>query len=114
MRGRMKAEAMTALRRRARRPLLSIFVATFIPSPAPALSAPNVVPIDANLVTSGQPSAKALAALRAEGFDAVVYLAPFTVPDAVKDEPAILAAQGIEFLHVPIPFGEPNDAEFDR
>lgn len=38
----------------------------------------NVVKISPLLITSGQPSAEALAGLRAHGFDAVIYLAPPT------------------------------------
>jgi len=75
---------------------------------APPLEAPNVVVIDAHLVTAGQPSARALAGLAAAGFQAVVYLAPASVPDAVKDEPELLARQGIRFVHIPIPFDAPE------
>lgn len=78
-----------------------------------AVNAPNVVAIDSKLVTAGQPSAEALSGLKAEGFDAVIYLAPSSVDDAVKDEPAILARQGIEFVHIAIPFGAPTEAHFE-
>jgi len=77
------------------------------------LKAPNVVVIGPGLTTSGQPGAEALAGLRQLGFEAVIYLAPSTVADAVKEEPEILARQGIEFVHVPIPFGTPTEAHFD-
>lgn len=80
--------------------------------PVLALTAPNVVVIDARLVTSGQPPAEALERLGAEGFEAVVYLAPASVSDAVREEPAILRRQGIEFVAVPIPFGAPTPAHF--
>ena len=87
-----------------------LWLAASLAGPAPpALDAPNVVPIDPMLVTSGQPNRAALATLRQQGFEAVVYLAPSTVPDAVADEAAILAAQGIEFVHLPIPFGQPDE-----
>jgi len=74
--------------------------------------APNVVPIDAHLVTSGQPSAKGLRTLRDQGFQAVIYLAPSTVQDAIAEEPKILEAQGIEFVHIPIPFNAPDESHF--
>lgn len=82
-------------------------------APARAVTAPNVVSIDATLVTSGQPSAQALGELGAEGFEAVIYLAPSSVSDAVADEPRILAKQGIEWVHLPIPFGAPTAAHFE-
>ena len=78
----------------------------------PRLDAPNVVPITARLVTSGQPSPQALARLGELGYQAVIYLAPSTVPDAVAEEPGILSRQGIEFVHVPIPFGSPEEKHY--
>lgn len=78
--------------------------------PAP----PNVVPINEHLITSGQPSAAWLETLGQRGVEAVIYLAPLTVGDAVPDEPQILARQGIEFVHIPITFNKPTGADFDR
>jgi len=80
---------------------------------AQSIAAPNVVAIGPHLVTSGQPTAAALAALGQQGFRAVIYLAPGTVADAVRDEPGLLASQGIEFVHIPIPFGAPTEAHFE-
>ena len=76
------------------------------------MAAPNVVPISATLVTSGQPTAQALATLASQGFQAVIYLAPFTVSDAVKEEPLLVSKQGIEFIHIPIPFNKPDESHF--
>jgi protein tyrosine phosphatase (PTP) superfamily phosphohydrolase (DUF442 family) len=76
------------------------------------LDAPNLVEISPTLVTAGQPTAKALAGLGQLGFEAVIYLAPGTVPDAVSNEAEILRAQGIEFVHLPIPFNAPSEAHF--
>jgi len=81
---------------------------------AAELDAPNVVPITGRLVTSGQPSAKALAGLAKEGFEAVIYLAPSTVSDAVKDEAKIVEAQGLAFAHIPIVFSNPTEADYRR
>jgi protein tyrosine phosphatase (PTP) superfamily phosphohydrolase (DUF442 family) len=96
-----------------------LFAATWILIPSfgdaqmQSLDAPNVVVISERLITSGQPSPKALASLGAAGFQAVIYLAPATVPNAVKNEPDLLKSQDIEFVHIPIPFGEPNAAHFE-
>lgn len=78
------------------------------------LEAPNVVPISPRLVTSGQPTAAALAGLKAMGFEAVIYLAPPTVPDAVGNEALIVARQGISFVNLPIAFTDPTDADFEQ
>jgi protein tyrosine phosphatase (PTP) superfamily phosphohydrolase (DUF442 family) len=78
------------------------------------IEAPNVVPISAQLVTSGQPTAPSLATLGAQGFGAVVYLAPLSVADAVPGEAEIVRRQGLEFVNIPMPFGHPTAADFDE
>lgn len=101
---------------RIRRTILLLSLALLASSPAlaqaqaPALAAPNVVTITPQLVTSGQPSPQALSTMGKMGFQAVIYLAPSSVRDAVKNEPELLAAQGIEFIHIPIPFNAPEES----
>ena len=80
---------------------------------APRLIAPNVVEISPRLVTSGQPSAEALAGLKASAFDAVIYLASPTVPDAVRDEQTIVTRQGLTFINIPIKFENPTEDDFE-
>jgi protein tyrosine phosphatase (PTP) superfamily phosphohydrolase (DUF442 family) len=80
---------------------------------ASRLIAPNTVQISPRLVTSGQPSAEALAGLKALAFDAVVYLAPPTVSDAVRDEQDIVTRQGLTFINIPIKFDNPTEADFE-
>ncbi len=92
--------------------LLAVGLASGTRSFAHGLDAPNVVTIAPLLVTSGQPSPAALAGLGRLGFEAVIYLAPSTVPDAVANEPDLLAKQCIEFVHIPIPFSSPEESHF--
>jgi protein tyrosine phosphatase (PTP) superfamily phosphohydrolase (DUF442 family) len=77
-----------------------------------SVSAPNVVVISPRLVTSGQPSSSALASIRQLGFDAVICLVPATVLGTVKEEPELLAKQGVEFVYMPIPFNLPEEHHF--
>jgi len=92
-----------------------LLVAAASPSAEPLrLAAPNVVEISPRLVTSGQPSAEALAGLKAQGFDAVIYLAPPTVHDAVRDEQLIVTRQGLVFINIPIRFDNPTDSDFEK
>ena len=78
-----------------------------------ALRAPNVVEISPLLVSSGQPSADALGKLAATGFQAVIYLAPPTVSDAVRDEAQIVARQGLVFVNIPVAFDNPTEQDFE-
>ena len=80
---------------------------------APALDAPNIVVISPLLVTAGQPTAASLGTLKAQGFEAAVYLAPPTVSDAVRDEQAIVERQGLAYLNIPIRFDQPSEADYD-
>ena len=79
-----------------------------------AIDAPNIVVISPRLVTSGQPTAASLSRLREQGFEAVIYLAPPTVADAVPAEAEIVRKQGLEFVNIPINFGKPTEAHFEE
>jgi len=80
---------------------------------AQPLVAPNIFVVSPRLVTSGQPSAKALSDLKEQGFEAVIYLAPPTVADAVRDEQAIVTRQGLTFINIPVRFDNPTEADFE-
>jgi len=75
--------------------------------------APNVRVISPLLVTAGQPDRSSLQRLKAEGYAAVISLAPGNTPDAVPDQAEILAAQGVEFVHIPIPWQAPEARHLD-
>lgn len=53
-----------------------------------------------------------LEGLKARGFDAVVYLAPPAVSDAVRDEPLIVARQGLVFVNLPLAFDHPTRVDY--
>jgi hypothetical protein len=69
---------------------------------------PDLVQATATIFTFGQPPAKSLEGLRAQGFEAVVHLAPPTVQDAVRDESRIVGGQGLVFVNIPIAFDKPS------
>lgn len=78
-----------------------------------AIEAPNVVVVSDRLVTAGQPTARTLAALSAQGFGAVISLVPPGMPDAVAGEEQIVRGQGLEFVNIPIAFNRPTQADVD-
>jgi protein tyrosine phosphatase (PTP) superfamily phosphohydrolase (DUF442 family) len=83
------------------------------PSPVAGIVAPNVRVISPLLVTAGQPDRATLQRLKGEGYAAVISLAPSNTADAVPDQAEILAAQGIEFVHIPIPWQAPEAKHLD-
>ncbi|MBN8505563.1 MAG: hypothetical protein J0L58_13920 [Burkholderiales bacterium] len=94
-------------------PLLTAPALVLASAPSQTLQAPNVVPIDAGLVTSGMPSLPSLDALAALGFRRVLHLVPLDVPGMLPDEPARVRAQGLRFDHVPIPWDGPTLGHID-
>jgi protein tyrosine phosphatase (PTP) superfamily phosphohydrolase (DUF442 family) len=76
------------------------------------IKAPNVVAISERLVTSGQPTPESLANLSKQRFQAVIYLAPPSVPDAVANEPEVVRSQGLAFVNIPIQWSKPTEADF--
>jgi protein tyrosine phosphatase (PTP) superfamily phosphohydrolase (DUF442 family) len=78
-----------------------------------AIVAPNVVVISDKLVTAGQPNARTLAGLAAQGFGAVISLVPPGMPDAVAGEEQIVRGQGLEFVDIPVAFNRPTQADVD-
>ena len=65
------------------------------------------------LTTSGQPDETQFAALRDAGVEAVINLALVDSPRALADEPATLAALGLRYVHIPVAFAAPSDADFE-
>jgi protein tyrosine phosphatase (PTP) superfamily phosphohydrolase (DUF442 family) len=95
--------------------LAALGVLVALPSSAQrsAPFAPNVVEVSPRLVTSGQPPEKGLSTLGALGFEAVIYLAPPTVSDAVRDEAYIVGRQGLVFVDIPIQFDRPTEQDYE-
>jgi protein tyrosine phosphatase (PTP) superfamily phosphohydrolase (DUF442 family) len=94
--------------------VLTLMATALASGQATRFNAPNLVEISPTLVTSGQPTAEALGTLKARGFEAVIYLAPPTVPSAVRDEGPIVTRQGLTFINIPIKFDDPTDADFEE
>ncbi|MEO6079497.1 MAG: protein tyrosine phosphatase family protein [Steroidobacteraceae bacterium] len=78
------------------------------PQSIAGIVAPNVVAISPLLVTAGQPDRASLLRLKSEGYAAVISLSPADARDAVPDEAAIVKSQGLEFIHIPIPWQTPE------
>jgi len=88
--------------------VLAILLAAPIGAAAQSGDPPNLVVISERLTTSGQPPLAWLDKLKGNGYDAVIYLAPATVPDAVRDEPLTVSRQGLIFVNIPIRWEAPT------
>ncbi len=81
--------------------LLAVLLAGEAPATADPTLFPNYTRIRADLAGAGQPSREALEALAERGFRTVVNLRRGD-EDAIKDERAIVEAQGLRYVHVPV------------
>jgi protein tyrosine phosphatase (PTP) superfamily phosphohydrolase (DUF442 family) len=72
----------------------------------------NYVQVTQTLSVSGQPTAAQLESFKARGIEAVVYIAPERVSSTIKEEPGILARQGVLYANIPVEFGKPTEADF--
>ncbi len=72
----------------------------------------NFQRLDPRTTTSGRLRDEDLPALGEIGVRHVVNLALDNHPDALADEADKLAALGIGYTHIPVPFDAPNDAHY--
>jgi protein tyrosine phosphatase (PTP) superfamily phosphohydrolase (DUF442 family) len=70
--------------------------------------------IDARLTTSGQPSEAQLGALQALGVETVINLGLHSHAQALADEAASVAGLGMAYVHIPVLFEAPGEADFAR
>ncbi len=70
--------------------------------------------LDGHITTSGQPSEAQLATLRRIGVTHVVNLGMHTHEKALPDERASVGALGMDYVHIPVDFASPTEADFDR
>ncbi|MCY7388702.1 MAG: protein tyrosine phosphatase family protein, partial [Burkholderiales bacterium] len=72
----------------------------------------NFVSWRTGLSSSAQPNTAFLERAKSLGYDLVINLAPPEYPEAVHNEGAILAAQGVAYLNIPVCFGNPTAEDF--
>jgi protein tyrosine phosphatase (PTP) superfamily phosphohydrolase (DUF442 family) len=83
--------------------------------PSPQLSdIYNFLAVSADLGTAGQPTAEQLAAVKAAGYDVVINLALGTTPRDLPNEASLVTGQGMEYIHIPVVFDNPTDADLTR
>ena len=74
----------------------------------------NMLSLADNLGTSGQPTSAQLAAIKEAGYEVVINLATGTTPRDLPNEAAMVAAQGMEYIHIPVIWDNPTEADLAR
>jgi uncharacterized protein (TIGR01244 family) len=68
--------------------------------------------IDERLATSGQPSEEELAAIAQAGYSVVINLALHDDPRySLRDEAGTVIALGMQYVHIPVAFDDPREAQ---
>ena len=68
--------------------------------------------LDAGTTLSGQPTEAQLAGIARLGVTHVVNLGPHTNEGALEDEAGTVAALGMTYVHIPVDFDGPTEADF--
>lgn len=74
----------------------------------------NFRKINDRLTTSGLVHPDELQALASQGYEILVNLLPDTHDHAVSNEPEIVAAQGLEYIYIPVDFNRPAHSDFEK
>lgn len=74
----------------------------------------NYIQISPRLGTAGMPTRAQFADIASAGYKTVINLAPYTVMGAHKDEPQLVASQGMAYEHIPVDFARPTVADFEQ
>ena len=72
----------------------------------------NYLPITEDLVSSGQPTARQFAAIRAAGFTTVINLLPAGIENAIRDEGPRVRDLGMTYVHIPVLPFKPTEDNF--
>ncbi|WP_299043823.1 protein tyrosine phosphatase family protein [uncultured Tateyamaria sp.] len=69
--------------------------------------------ITPRITTSGQPSARELAEIRALGVTHIINLGIHNTEGALPDEAGTVADLGMTYVHIPVDFVAPTDQDFE-
>ena len=71
----------------------------------------NFRAISDQIATSGQPTENEIQAIAQAGFEVVINLALTTSDNALPNERELVKSQGMEYIHIPVIWERPTDAD---
>lgn len=72
----------------------------------------NFIQVNDRLATGGQPTEDQLRDAAAEGYTAVINLAPVNPPYTPKDEAGLVQSLGMEYVYIPVDWNNPTDSDY--
>ena len=73
----------------------------------------NYLSYSERFASAGQPTAEQLTALKANGFERIIYIAFSDQERSLRHEDRLVKQLGMEYLHIPVDFGAPLISEFE-
>ncbi|PSB27249.1 phosphatase [Stenomitos frigidus ULC18] len=74
----------------------------------------NFLQLEDDIATAGQPTEAQFAAIQAAGYHVVINLAPPSSTNALPNEQALVEAQGMTYVHIPVLWEEPTLADVQQ
>ena len=75
----------------------------------------NFIKINEKIGTAGQPTEEQLQSARDEGYTNIINLAPESADNyALPNESGVVAALGMQYLNIPVEWGNPKETDFDK
>ncbi len=74
----------------------------------------NYLPLYPHIGTAGQPTREQFPAIREAGYQVVINLAMPTSDNAVPEEPALVAALGLDYIPIPVVWESPTLEDLQR
>ena len=74
----------------------------------------NYLPISSNIATSGQPTVQQLGAIRSDGYQKIINLAPPIGENSLANEADLVADLGMDYINIPVDFSHPTEADFEQ
>jgi protein tyrosine phosphatase (PTP) superfamily phosphohydrolase (DUF442 family) len=74
----------------------------------------NYLPISTQLATSGQPTTNQFSAIKHAGYSIIINLAPANAENALRNEAAVIASLGMDYINIPINFSNTSQQGFEK
>lgn len=74
----------------------------------------NYLPISSSIATSGQPTVQQLGAIRSDGYQKIINLAPPIGENSLANEADLVADLGMDYINIPVDFSHPTEADFEQ
>jgi protein tyrosine phosphatase (PTP) superfamily phosphohydrolase (DUF442 family) len=74
----------------------------------------NFLPINGQIATAGQPTVEQFRDIHEAGYQLVVNLALPTSTNAIENEQSIVESLGMQYIHIPVEWGNPTLQDFEN